>query len=67
MGGGLPGLCSPPPPLPVPYLGAPPPDPRIALRARPQTPDGLTPLTSRRGHDRSLDSVAGLADLKTPA
>ncbi|WP_443061662.1 cobyrinate a,c-diamide synthase [Streptomyces sp. NBC_00414] len=32
---------SPPPPLPVPTLGAAPPDPPVALRARPQTPDGL--------------------------
>ncbi|TLS40571.1 hypothetical protein FE633_40685 [Streptomyces montanus] len=32
---------SPPPPLPVPSLGAAPPDPRSALRPRPRTPDGL--------------------------
>ncbi|WP_406128232.1 cobyrinate a,c-diamide synthase [Streptomyces sp. NBC_00989] len=32
---------SPPPPLPVPSLGAAPPDPRQPERPRPQTPDGL--------------------------
>ncbi|MFF3486005.1 cobyrinate a,c-diamide synthase [Streptomyces sp. NPDC002701] len=34
-------VSSPPPPLPVPSLKAAPPAPPVALRARPQTPDGL--------------------------
>ncbi|MEV8542615.1 cobyrinate a,c-diamide synthase [Streptomyces sp. NPDC051572] len=34
-------VSSPPPPLPVPSLGAAPPDPHRPERPRPQTPDGL--------------------------
>ncbi|TRO62650.1 hypothetical protein E4K73_21840 [Streptomyces sp. IB201691-2A2] len=45
------GVLSPPPPLPVPSLGAAPPDPPCRPeRPRPQTPDGLkVPAFEERG------------------
>ncbi|MEV6174802.1 cobyrinate a,c-diamide synthase [Streptomyces sp. NPDC051954] len=49
---------SPPPPLPVPTLGAAPPDPRFRPeRPRPQTPDGLE--DARQGFKAPVVAVAG--------
>ncbi|MEU9189154.1 cobyrinate a,c-diamide synthase [Streptomyces sp. NPDC048484] len=60
---------SPPPPLPVPYLGAAPPDPRNrAERARPQTPDGLRrPLVAVAGGAAFTFSYAEQVELLTAA
>ncbi|MGW2569334.1 cobyrinate a,c-diamide synthase [Streptomyces sp. NPDC001537] len=51
---------SPPPPLPVPTLGAAPPDPRFRPeRPRPQTPDGLDCATRPRTPEGLVVAIAG--------
>ncbi|WP_405540713.1 cobyrinate a,c-diamide synthase [Streptomyces sp. NBC_00075] len=59
-------VSSPPPPLPVPSLGAAPPDPPCrAERARPQTPDGLKmpPVVALAGGAAFTFSYAEQAEL----
>ncbi|MFD3837364.1 cobyrinate a,c-diamide synthase [Streptomyces sp. NPDC058642] len=60
---------SPPPPLPVPTLGAAPPDPRFRPEGpRPQTPDGLkAPVVAVAGGSAFTFSYAEHAELLTAA
>ncbi|MER6184482.1 cobyrinate a,c-diamide synthase [Streptomyces sp. NPDC001652] len=60
---------SPPPPLPVPSLGAAPPDPRFRPEGpRPQTPDGLkAPVVAVAGGSAFTFSYAEHAELLTAA
>ncbi|WP_409350769.1 cobyrinate a,c-diamide synthase [Streptomyces tauricus] len=59
---------SPPPPLPVPSPGAAPPDPPVALRARPRTPDGLNrPVVAVAGGSAFTFSYAEQAELLAAA
>ncbi|WP_328938860.1 cobyrinate a,c-diamide synthase [Streptomyces tauricus] len=59
---------SPPPPLPVPSPGAAPPDPPVAPRARPRTPDGLNrPVVAVAGGSAFTFSYAEQAELLAAA
>ncbi|WP_374227336.1 cobyrinate a,c-diamide synthase [Streptomyces sp. AC512_CC834] len=58
---------SPPPPLPVPSLGAAPPDPPVGLRPRPQAPDGLKKQVALAGGAAFTFSYAEHSELLAAA